>query len=83
MGSQEEQKALDKVKEIMTTLQGEPSVSILYALDDTKRLAENLFKANNQASWNGPYHANNFNGTESNIIIYFCDTYMDIWISGY
>ena len=46
--------------------------------DDAKRLAENLFKGNNQASWNGPYHAYNFNGTESNIIIYFCDGYLNI-----
>ena len=46
--------------------------------DDAKRLAENLFKGNNQASWNGPYDADAFNGTESNIIIYFCDTYLEI-----
>ena len=79
MGFQEEQKALDKVKEIMTTLQGEPSVSILYRYgDNAKRLAENIFKANNQASWNGPYDVSAFNGTESNIIIYFCDGYLDI-----
>ena len=38
MGFQEEQKTLDKVKEIMTTLQGEPSVSILYDFDDAKVL---------------------------------------------
>ena len=38
MGFQEEQKALDKVKEIMTTLQGEPSVSILYDFDDARVL---------------------------------------------
>ena len=46
--------------------------------DDAKRLAENLFKGNNQASWNGPYYVNTFNGTESNIIIYFCDGYLNI-----
>ena len=46
--------------------------------DDAKRLAENLFKGNNQASWNGPYYVNTFNGTESNIIIYFCYGYLDI-----
>ena len=46
--------------------------------DDAKRLAENLFKGNNQASWNGPYHAYTFNGTESNIIIYFCDGFLEI-----
>ena len=79
MGFQEEQKTLDKVKEIMTTLQGEPSVSILYDYDDdAKRLAENLFKANNQASWNGPYNAYTFNGTESIIIIYFCEDVLNI-----
>ena len=38
MGFQEEKKALDKVKEIMTTLQGEPSVSILYDFDDARVL---------------------------------------------
>ena len=62
----------------MTTLQGEASVSILYAFDDSKRLAENLFKANNQASWNGPYNAYFFNGSESSIIIYFCAAYLSI-----
>ena len=31
VGSQEGKNALDNVKEIMTTLQGEPSVSILHA----------------------------------------------------
>ena len=46
--------------------------------DDAKRLAENLFKGNNQASWNGPYYVNTFNGTESNIIIYFCDGFLEI-----
>jgi hypothetical protein len=74
VGFQEEEKALDKVKEIMATLQGEPSVSILYDFDDSTRLAENLSKANNQASWNGPYDTGSFNGSESNVIIYFCDT---------
>ena len=50
----------------------------MYDFDDAYRLAENIFKANNQASWNGPYNANNVNGTESNIIIYFCDGYLNI-----
>ena len=77
-GIQEEEKALDKVKEIMATVQGEPSVSILYDYDDAKRLAENLSKANNQASWNGPYYTGSFNGAESNVIISFCDAFLDI-----
>ena len=46
--------------------------------DDAKRLAENLFKGNNQASWNGPYYGGAFNGSESSIIIYFCDGYLNI-----
>ena len=78
LGAQEEKKALDKVKDILAILIGEPSVSILYDFHDSKRLAENLFRANNRGTWNGPHYVDSFNGTESNVIINICDGFLDI-----
>ena len=52
VGAQEENIALDKVIEILATLQGEPSVSILYTFEDSKRMADSLFTSNDAVSWN-------------------------------
>ena len=79
LGFKEEKKALGKIKEILATLKGEPSVSILYTLDASKRLAERIFEANNSTSWNdSPHNADSFNGAESSVIIVVCDAFLEI-----
>ena len=81
IGAEAETKGLNKVKNILIGLKGDPSVSIIchkFFRSDSQRLAESLCHGNSPIPWNGPYGDHSFNGLESSVVVYFCDNILEI-----